>query len=307
MLVDAKSIVQTGNLALGVAGTDQAMLNIKAGAVYDFTADGSISLDGTGHIANAGLFEKTAGTGTSTIAPMLANTGTVEAINGTLDLQDLVNNGTVLAQGGQIVIGNRVTANAGMTGTLEIGAGSTLTLSNGAAANETVDFLGSTGKLTINAAGGAFSAPIVGFTGADTVNITGKTVTGLQVATSSTQAVVKAMDGTTTVETLVFKGNYVGHTFTLSTDAHGGYDIVDPLLHGAAPAAMQFMAAPETGSITPRFADLLGAAGSTAPQWLIPDQPHGTSWAPDPVSSFAGAFDIAPPQSALDLYVHSGG
>ena len=39
-------------------------------------------------IANAGLFEKTGGTGTSTVAPAIVNTGEILAASGTLDFKD---------------------------------------------------------------------------------------------------------------------------------------------------------------------------------------------------------------------------
>jgi hypothetical protein len=225
VLVDAKSIVETGNLSLGVAASDRALLTVAAGATYDIAAAAGISLAGTGHIDNAGLFEKTAAGGTGMIAPMLVNDGTVAATKGTLVFLDLVNDGTIMAEGGAIVLDRRVFAEKGQKGTLEIGARGTLDLASGAAAAETIEFLAPGARLDLVAGGGRFSAPITGFAHGDIVTITGATLTRLKIEEGATQTMVKALDGAKLVETLVFQGDYIGTSFALSADPKGGFDV----------------------------------------------------------------------------------
>ena len=63
-----------------------ATLNVKTGAVWNFVTDGTIQNGGgtTPLITNAGTFEKTAGTGTTTIAPNFSNSGALLAKSGTI-------------------------------------------------------------------------------------------------------------------------------------------------------------------------------------------------------------------------------
>ena len=79
--------------ALGTAGT----LKIDSGATFDEASGGTIATDltiagTTGMVANDGTFEKTVGTGTTTISAAFSDTGTsgnlanVQVATGTLDL-----------------------------------------------------------------------------------------------------------------------------------------------------------------------------------------------------------------------------
>jgi hypothetical protein len=85
VLLDGGTITADGNgLFLGASGTDSDTLTIAAGAVYDFVSDNNIAVNGTGTVSNAGLYEKTADNGVSGDYAVFVNTGTVDAVRGTL-------------------------------------------------------------------------------------------------------------------------------------------------------------------------------------------------------------------------------
>ena len=71
---------------------DKAILYNTAKATYDILDNSGIGLGAStaSYINNAGLFEKTGGTGASTIAPAVTNTGTIEVTSGTLDFMGAV-------------------------------------------------------------------------------------------------------------------------------------------------------------------------------------------------------------------------
>jgi len=91
------TIIQTGtgNLQLGTDGTFATTLMNEAGAFYLLEGDGGLSeisdsgsAPGQTSLDNAGIIQKTAGTGTSnfTVLGSITNTGTIEADSGTIAL-----------------------------------------------------------------------------------------------------------------------------------------------------------------------------------------------------------------------------
>ena len=80
-LVNAGTINWTGTGSIN--GSLNAVINNQSGAVFDAQSDSSIS--GL-TINNAGLFKKSAGTGTTTVSATFNNTGAVQVQNGTLNL-----------------------------------------------------------------------------------------------------------------------------------------------------------------------------------------------------------------------------
>ena len=134
-------------------GQHLAVLNNLAGALYDIQGDASISTGGGGSwggpdgsgsswpggtINNAGLFRKSAGSGTSSVASPIVfnNTGTVEVDSGTLSIQGPV---TQLS-------GSKLTA-----GTWKVGPNSTLLVASGS--NITIN----QGSVTLTGAGSLFA------------------------------------------------------------------------------------------------------------------------------------------------------
>ena len=173
------TIIQTGAGNLELANNNPAFpttLQNDAGALYEIEGDSSIvTLGSKAAIVNAGIIEKTGGSGTSTIAidDGFSNTGTIEADSGTLALSGTIAQvsgstftaGTWNALGGstiQFPTGTHLTANqaivtlsgagasipaltslASNTGSLTVTSGATLT---------TAGNLSSTGILTIGPA-----------------------------------------------------------------------------------------------------------------------------------------------------------
>ena len=79
-----------GTVFIGDSNGDSVILDNVG--TYDITDDSGIS-DGsstTSNIENAGLFEKTGGTGTSVIGPSVTNDGTIRATSGKIEFQNAV-------------------------------------------------------------------------------------------------------------------------------------------------------------------------------------------------------------------------
>ena len=109
-------------------------------AFYDFQTDSTIGCDAghsAGSFSNSGTIEKTSGTGTSSILIPLTDSGTVEALSGTLSVSDASNLSAGTLRGGTWIAGSNSTLNLNgnittldATATLQ-GPGATLTgLSN---------------------------------------------------------------------------------------------------------------------------------------------------------------------------------
>ena len=87
---NTKAVTQSGGtVTIGDASGDKAILYNESTGTYDIADDSGIGLGSStaSDIKNAGLFEKTGGTGVSTIVPNVTNNGTIEVTSGTLDFQ----------------------------------------------------------------------------------------------------------------------------------------------------------------------------------------------------------------------------
>ena len=71
---------------IGDSSGDKAILDNTSTGTYDILDDSGIDRGSStaSDIKNAGLFEKTGGTGVSTIVPAVTNTGTIEVTAATL-------------------------------------------------------------------------------------------------------------------------------------------------------------------------------------------------------------------------------
>jgi hypothetical protein len=141
-----------GGLALGDSSGAAAFLSNTSKATYDI-ADNS----GIGHgaskatyINNTGLFEKTGGTGTSTISPSLYNAGTVSVSSGLLDFAGAVSG----------------------TGADTISGAATLEFDSTLGSGQTINFTGSGGQLDILNPQG-FLGKIANFGATDTLEVAG--------------------------------------------------------------------------------------------------------------------------------------
>ena len=81
------TVTQDGGFTMGNSGTDNTVLSIASGAVFDLLTDNSINANGTAVIHNAGLFEKAGDYGTSYIYPTFDSTGTLDVVRGFLNIQ----------------------------------------------------------------------------------------------------------------------------------------------------------------------------------------------------------------------------
>src|ERR1700722_1042551 len=141
-----------GSATIGDASGDMAFLDNTSRGTYDIMDDSGIGLGSSvaSYIQNAGLLEKTGGTGTSAIAPAVTNAGTIEITAGTLDLQGAVTG----------------------KGTDEVSGASTLEFDSTVAATQTVDFLGGASAVDVVDPNGFFGK-IADFASSDTVQLSG--------------------------------------------------------------------------------------------------------------------------------------
>jgi hypothetical protein len=129
---NAGTLNESGGWAtIGDATGDEAILYNTSNATYDILDNSGIGLGAStaSYIHNAGLFEKTGGTGRSVIAPVVTNTGTIEVTAATLDVQGAATG----------------------TGTDEIFGASTLEFDSTVAAGQTLLFAGNGGTLDLTA------------------------------------------------------------------------------------------------------------------------------------------------------------
>jgi hypothetical protein len=140
---NTKTVNQSGGtVTIGDAGGDKAFLDNTSTGTYDIGDNSGIARGSSAasYIDNAGLIEKSGGTGTSAIAPYLTNIGTIEVTDGALDLE-------------RGVYG---------TGKDQISGAARLEFGWVVEARQTVDFTGSGGELGLHDPAG-FAGAISGF------------------------------------------------------------------------------------------------------------------------------------------------
>ena len=147
-----KTVTESGGaVTVGDASGGAAKLLNASTGTWDITDDSGIArTSAVSSISNSGIFEKTGGTGTSVIAPKVANAGSILVSSGALDF-----NGAVSG-----------------TGTDTISGAVTLEFDSAVASGQTIDFSGSSGALDLIDPKG-FSGEIEDFAATDSVDITG--------------------------------------------------------------------------------------------------------------------------------------
>lgn len=98
--INAGTLTAGGGLQLGDGSNNAATFVNTAAGIYDVVNDGAYVQHGSSLLSdfmNEGLFEKTAGTGTTVISSAFTNDGTITVTSGTLEFTagSLVNNGTI--------------------------------------------------------------------------------------------------------------------------------------------------------------------------------------------------------------------
>ena len=152
---------------------------------------------------NAGLIEKTGGTGASAIAPAIFNTGNIEAASGTLDLKAAVSG----------------------AGTETVSGASTLEFDASVAATQTVDFSGSGSELLLDAPT-SFQGEVSGFDTAgagsnDTIALLGAWSVGAYTENAQSTGGALALSSGSSHMSLNFLGNYQSGKFTPTGGAGG--------------------------------------------------------------------------------------
>jgi hypothetical protein len=190
---NTKSVTQSGGtVTIGDSSRDKAFLDNISTGTYDISGAGAIGRGSStaSYIDNVGLIEKTGGTGESTIAPYVINSGTLKVTAATLDLK------------------------AGVYGTGKdiISGASTLEFDSIVKAGQTASFTGSGGELALHDSSG-FAGLISGFDTAgagsnDTIEVAGPWVfTRFTENSGGTQGTLGFMNGASTLS-LMLIGDY---------------------------------------------------------------------------------------------------
>jgi hypothetical protein len=219
--VNAATIDATGNFTVGDSTGDEALFYNEASGVFDIVGDTDVDV-GTNVASlftNAGLLEKTGGTGMSAIAVRVLNRGVIEAASGVLDLVGAVSG----------------------AGALDIGAGATLEIGSSVGVTSYASFTGAGGVLEL-ADASAFRASVSGFGAGETIDLSADGFgAGTTIAYSGTSSsgVLTLTDGSARAR-IALLGQYAATDFVASSDGHGGADIT----FVASPAVAPALAAP---------------------------------------------------------------
>jgi fibronectin-binding autotransporter adhesin len=195
---------ETVTVTIGDSSGDEAELFNSATGTYDIVDDSGIDRGSStaSYIRNAGLFEKTGGTGTSAITPAVANSGTLEAASGTLEFKGAVTG----------------------AGTDEISGRATLEFYSTVAAGQTVSFAGSGGELLLHDPAG-FAGSISGFDMAagsnDTIRVASPWhFTGFTENANGMEGTLGFSNGSSTLS-LTLIGDYNANDFVHKTGPRG--------------------------------------------------------------------------------------
>jgi hypothetical protein len=126
-LTNTGTITQSGSADLQI----QNKATLSNVGTYDITADSGMVQGGStpDTFSNSGILEKTGGSGTSTIAPNLDNTGTMEVLSGTVDVSGTVTQVANNSLGGGTW---EALSSATTVTSLDISSGSFTTIGSGA-------------------------------------------------------------------------------------------------------------------------------------------------------------------------------
>ena len=195
-----------GQIDIGVTTSDTAALVNQAGAHFNLTDDVASIVNYTTNdsstFTNAGTLAKTAGTGTSTIASMVTNTGTISVASGTLEFDDGGSFGGTISGAGTVAFaaGNSAISGTATAALLVDGGAVNLT----SAAHISGSFSATNGTVVV----GTGQAPVLtGPVSFGRINNFGPTVTGGGSLTTS---------GTTTLvtQTAAYVDAYFGGGLT---------------------------------------------------------------------------------------------
>ena len=194
---NTETVTQSGGaVTIGGANGYRAELDNASTGIYDIVDDSGIARGSSAasYILNAGLLEKTGGTGTSAITPRINNTGAIAVTSGTLDLE-----GAVTGAGTDTVLGHS---------TLEFGS----TVSG----NQTIDFAGGRSAVDLIDPHG-FSGHIENFASPNAVDLSGDWVfSGFSENSGGTLGMLTLASGATHLS-LDFIGDYTKDDFAIAS------------------------------------------------------------------------------------------
>jgi Ca2+-binding RTX toxin-like protein len=191
-MLDQGFIAQDSNVSLAT--------NVTIQGVYDILNDSTVNANGSGAsgvIINTGSIEKLSGSGIASIAA-----------------SQISNFGTILDNSGVLAL----SANVGGSGTLAIGAGSTIVLAQGF--GNTVAFDGAGAMVQIGQESQALGS-IAGFASGDTIDLVNVANANVSLVALSSSFADLFLDNTS----VLLRGSYFGASTSTQSDGHGGTDV----------------------------------------------------------------------------------
>ena len=193
---NSKTVTQSGgSVTLGDASRHAAQLKNEAAGVWNIADNSGIGRGSSAlsSISNSGTFEKTGGTGTSTITPAVANALNLLVSSGTLDFKGAVSG----------------------TGTDTISGASTLEFDSTLAATQTIGYSGTGGTLELIDPLGYGGSHIENFAAHDSVDLAGAwSLLSFSENSGGTLGTLTLKSGTNNVS-LEFAGDYSSSDFSL--------------------------------------------------------------------------------------------
>ena len=195
-----------GNLTIGGAPTSGPAGSVTVGATGGLTVDQTLSVGSASVLVMAG------GTVTADTAVVLrkALAGSVISGFGTLNAPAVQDGGIILATGGKLQISGNLTG----TGSVEIAANSTASLTGATLKLAGIGFLGSDGTLAL-AHGASVTAPIAGFAIGDIIAMASINAVSFNAATG----VLTLSENSAQVTALHLTGSFTGDTFAIQQTA----------------------------------------------------------------------------------------
>ena len=207
---DTGTVLQTDDFSIEGGAT----ITTSAAGTWDITSDAGMPFSSSNLFINAGLLEKTAGTGTSTISAAVVNNGTVMVSTGTLDLDsaiDPTSSGVFQLNG---------------HGSLEIaaiiGSASKIQFLGAAPTNRLI--IDSVADFGIHVGTASYTGPLLkSFIAGDVIDLRGVASTGIKLTYSAATGNLQIAENGSAVGTLRFENSTLGAgTFHPTTDGSGG-------------------------------------------------------------------------------------
>ncbi len=227
-LIDANTlgagsvINDAGTLSVVGTLTDAGAATISDGATLEIGGPGSLQIDSAtlagGILQGGGAGVLAIGSslnGAATGVVTVESNGTLSGF-GTITGVDLVDNGTVAAEGGTLTLAT----SASGTGALTIGAGNTVVANNTLSVASVVFGIGGNELLSLGNPK-AMTSTISGFGSGDVIDLKNLVATTLNFVSGT----LSLERGTYVVTTLLFAGSYTNADFALAPDGNGGTDL----------------------------------------------------------------------------------